>query len=346
MNKGKFASLILLGAFSAGVASSSAVSAQGDENLASVVDNKSASSHDDSVLIDPKVSNEPVVAADETKIDTKTTTDEETQDVSPDDNSDAGVNAKNIDDNPENKTDLPENLDKEDNKNRDYLFVDKTKKVKKVNLAKGLAIAAGGGAALGGATFGISKLVKSSGNDKKDEPSPETNPESDKPTSSEEEEKEPEKKDEPSPETNPESDKPTGSEKEEKEPEKNPSEKPKEEEKVGFVEWFWTWYKNNLVVSIPLTILSVYLIQAIIRMIIWEIQQWEYKGIYFEFNSEANKNIKPLFGSCKNFTNENRFDRDKDYEDFTINYSGLKRIGINAIAGLTLAQYDWRGVNY
>ena len=113
-------------------------------------------------------------------------------------------------------------MDKEDNKNRDYLFVDETKKVKKVNLAKGLAIAAGGGAALGGATFGISKLVKSSGNEKKDEPSPEINPESDKPTDSEEEEKEPEKKEE-----------------------KNPSEKPKYKEKGGFVEWC----KNNPLIS-------------------------------------------------------------------------------------------------
>ena len=116
MNKGEFASLILIGAFSAGVASSSAVSAQGDENLASVVDNKSASSHDDSVPIDPKVSNEPMVDADETNIDAETTTDEEVQTISS-----------------ENKTDLPENLDKEDNKNRDYLFVDKTKKVKMTN---------------------------------------------------------------------------------------------------------------------------------------------------------------------------------------------------------------------
>ena len=40
MNKGKFASLIMLGAFSAGIASSSAVSAQGDENLASILENK------------------------------------------------------------------------------------------------------------------------------------------------------------------------------------------------------------------------------------------------------------------------------------------------------------------
>ena len=100
--------------FSAGVASSNAVSAHGNENLASVVDNKGASSHDDSVPIDPKVSNEPMVDADETNIDAETTTDEEVQTISS-----------------ENKTDLPENLDKEDNKNRDYLFVDKTKKVKK-----------------------------------------------------------------------------------------------------------------------------------------------------------------------------------------------------------------------
>ena len=153
MNKGKFASLIMLGVFSAGVASSSAVSAHGNKNLASVVDNKGASSHDDSVPIDPKVSNEPMVDADETNIDAETTTEEEVQTISL-----------------ENKTDLPENLDKEDNKNRDYLFVDKTKKVKKVNLAKVLAIATGGGAALGGATFGISKLVKSSRDEKKDEP--------------------------------------------------------------------------------------------------------------------------------------------------------------------------------
>ena len=67
MNKGKFASLILLGAFSAGVASSSAVSAQGDSNLASTVD-ISIGSHDESA-----------VAFDETNIDAETTTDEETK---------------------------------------------------------------------------------------------------------------------------------------------------------------------------------------------------------------------------------------------------------------------------
>jgi len=113
MNKGKFASLIMLSAFSAGVASSSAVSAQGDENLASVVDNKGASSHDDSVTIDSKVSNESMVDADETNIDAETTIDEETQDDSTDGSSNERNDAENLDKNIENKTDLPESSAKE-----------------------------------------------------------------------------------------------------------------------------------------------------------------------------------------------------------------------------------------
>ncbi len=97
MNKGKFASLVLLSAFSAGVASSSAVSAQGDENLASVVDNNGASSRGDSVSIDPKVSNEPMFDADETKIDTETTTDEETKNAITDENNNARDDTENLD---------------------------------------------------------------------------------------------------------------------------------------------------------------------------------------------------------------------------------------------------------
>ena len=169
MNKGKFASLILLGAFSAGVASSSTVSAQGDGNLASTVD-ISIGSHDESA-----------VAFDETNIDAETTTDEETQGDSIDDNSEAGINAENINDNPENKTDLSENSAKENNKNEDYLFVDDEKQnVKKgngVETVKGFAIAGTGAIMVGSATSVISKLVKSSGNDKKDEPKPEPKPE-------------------------------------------------------------------------------------------------------------------------------------------------------------------------
>ena len=327
MNKGKFASLIMLGAFSAGVVSSSAVSAHADKNFASVVDNIGTSSHDDSVSIDPKVSNEPVVAADETKIDTETTTDEETKNAITDENNDARDDTENLDKNIENKADSPEDLDKENKEDTDYIFIgDKIEKseddeCKKIRLAKVLAIAAGGGTALGGATVGISKLVKSSRNDKKDEPSPETNPESDKPTGSEEKEKEPEKKEE-----------------------KNPSEKPKEEEKVGFVEWFWTWYKNNLGLSIPLTIISL----IIARMIYFELWQQivmykiHAKGICFNFDSEKYfGSIRPFFGLWESFTNTDRFKTASDDSRYTITYSGLKRIGINALAAFTLAEYTW-----
>ena len=144
MNKGKFASLIMLGAFSAGVASSSAVSAQGDENLASVVDNKSASSHDDSVSIDPKVSKEPVVAFDETKIDTETTTDEKTKNAITDENNDARDDTENLDKDINDKADSPEDSDKENSKNKDYVFAyikeQNVKKSKGVGMAEGLAV--------------------------------------------------------------------------------------------------------------------------------------------------------------------------------------------------------------
>ena len=166
MNKGKFASLMMLSAFSAGVASSSAVSAQGDSNLASVVDNKSASSYNDSVSIDPKVSNEPMV-------DAETTTDEETQDDSTDeDNNNASADTEFSDKDIEDKSDLSEDSAKQNSKNGVNLSVDNDKKqnVKKgngVETVKGFAIAGIGASAVSGATFGISELVKSSGDEKK-----------------------------------------------------------------------------------------------------------------------------------------------------------------------------------
>ena len=171
MKKGKFASLMMLSAFSAGVASSSAVSAQGNENLASVVDNKSASSHDDSVSIDPKVSKESAVAFDETKIDTETTTDEETQDDSTDGSSNERNDVENLDKNIENKTDLPQNLDKEDNEDRNFAFTDGTKrgkenKEKKIKIAKGAIFASGGAIVTGGTVAVANKLLKSYGDGK------------------------------------------------------------------------------------------------------------------------------------------------------------------------------------
>ena len=107
MNKGKFASLIMLGVFSVGVASSSAVSAQGDINLASVVDNKGASSHDDSVPIDPKVSNEAMVDADEdAETSTEEETEEETQDDSKEEENNASADTEISDKDIEDKADL------------------------------------------------------------------------------------------------------------------------------------------------------------------------------------------------------------------------------------------------
>ena len=96
MSKGKFTSLILLGAFSAGVASSSAVSAQGYGNLASTVD-ISIGSHNESADMESKFSDESAVASDETKIDTETTTDEETKDDSTDENNNARDDTENLD---------------------------------------------------------------------------------------------------------------------------------------------------------------------------------------------------------------------------------------------------------
>jgi hypothetical protein len=165
------------------------------------------------------------------------------------------------------------------------------------------------------------------------------------------------KKYEPSPETNPEPDKPTGSEEEEKEPEKNPSEKPKEEEKGGFVEW----YKNNLGVSIPLTIISL----IIARMIYFELWQQirmyknHAKGICLFFDSvifdseECFGSICPFFGLWKSFTKIGRFagyysgnihddEVPKWIIKWTITYRGLNRLKVNFVAAATFAKYDWK----
>ena len=162
MNKGKFASLILLGAFSAGVASSSAVSAHGDGNLASTV-YISIGSHDDSVTIDSKVSNESMVDADETNIDAETTTDEETQDDSKDEDNNASADTEISDKDIEDKADLLEDSTNQNSKNEDNLSVDndKNQNVKRVNgvgIVKGLTIAGVSAAALKCTEFSIDKL--------------------------------------------------------------------------------------------------------------------------------------------------------------------------------------------
>ena len=92
-------------------------------------------------------------------------------------------------------------------------------------------------------------------------------------------------------------------------------------------------------------LLIIYIVQTIIRMIILEIQQRESDRIYFYLNSEEDENIKPFFGLWENFTNKDRFEVDGYYSKFTTNCSGLRRVGINAIAAFTLAKYDWINSN-
>ena len=76
---------------------------------------------------------------------------------------------------------------KEDTEDTGYIFVgDKIEKSeedkeKKIKLAKGIAVAVAGVSTIGAVTFGVSRLVKSSGNDKRDEPTPDTSPEPDNP---------------------------------------------------------------------------------------------------------------------------------------------------------------------
>ena len=66
-------------------------------------------------------------------------------------------------------------------------------------------------------------------------------------------------------------------------------------------------------------------------------------GIYLTFASKENDgSIIPL-RIFKNFTNKKRFQENKDNPGYTIPYSGLKRIGINALAAATLSVgYQYR----
>ena len=129
MNKGKFASLIMLSAFVAGVASSSAVSARGDENFPSTID-MNIWSYNNTIDVNSEVN---------------------------DDISNLKVDTENVDESTENETDLPEDLNRENNENKDYLYVDKDKKSEK-NRAKKIMDSA---VAVGGGTAVASMLVKS-----------------------------------------------------------------------------------------------------------------------------------------------------------------------------------------
>ena len=113
--------------------------------------------------------------ADETDIDTKTTTDEETKDDSTDEENNASADTEISDKDIEDKSDLSEDSAKQNSKNGVNLSVDNDKKqnVKKgngVETVKGFAIAGTGAIMVGSATSVISKFVKSYKNNKKDKP--------------------------------------------------------------------------------------------------------------------------------------------------------------------------------
>ena len=67
-------------------------------------------------------------------------------------------------------------------------------------------------------------------------------------------------------------------------------------------------------------------------------------GIYFllaegKENGKKGASIQPFFGLWENFTNKKRFNEDKKYNGYTINYKGSKRILLNLLAAATFAKY-------
>ena len=161
MNKCKFASLIMLSAFMAGIASSSAVSAQGEKSLVKIV-NEDSKSYGDSVAADFKVSGELTVDTGKSDANTEVATDEQTKGISADESSDAKVDSENLERNIENKTSLP----KVNSEDKDCVSVGDTKaseenKAKKIKFAKVAAVVTGSVGTIGGATAVVSGLTKS-----------------------------------------------------------------------------------------------------------------------------------------------------------------------------------------
>ena len=161
MNKGKFASLIMLSAFVAGVASGSAVSAQGDKSLAKIV-NEDSKSYGDLAAVDSKFSGELAVVTGKFDANTEVATDEQTKGISADESSDAKVDSENLERNIENKTSLP----KVNSEDKDCVSVGDTKaseenKAKKIKFAKVAAVVTGSVGTIGGATAVVSGLTKS-----------------------------------------------------------------------------------------------------------------------------------------------------------------------------------------
>ena len=261
------------------------------------------------------------VDTDGANVNTEVATDEETKVISSDEISDA----KDLNENIENKTDLPENSDKEDNKNEDYVAVDETKKSekgkeKKIRTAKGVTVTAVSAAATGVTVAVTKNLLKSSGDGKKEkqEPIP------------------------PDDQDNSDSQGDSGSDSKEKNAkDEKPLQPSNEEEKNAS---FATWYKSNRGLAITLTILALYIFQAIVRIVYLEINQRDFEELLIGREKPLRRersDIRPFFGLWKSFTNDERFDKHPYNENYYKGYRGFKRIGINAIAAFTLAKYSY-----
>ena len=104
---------------------------------------------------------------------------------------------------------------------------------------------------------------------------------------------------------------------------------------------FAAWYKNNLGLSIPLTVIAAYIIWIIIRMIWLEIREIKYskRKKLDRTKISGYVRIKPLGGLCGDIRKYPFLGNCKD----GANVVGLKRVGINCLAAATFAKIEaWK----
>ena len=283
----KFASLVLLSVFTAGVTASSAVSASSNVDDAPVQVNDNANS------------GENIVSSNDS---------EGTNDLAENlnNNEEKSDEVKNLKDE-ENPTEKDNNLEEQSGENKDLAYTSKEKEPENKKVLKMAGVV--GGAAVGATVlaYGAKKIwdSKNKGESKVDDDSSEVVPEPDSPQNKEV------KKDDPG----------SG-----------------EENSDG---GFAAWYKNNLGLSIPLTVIAAYIIWIIIRMIWLEIREIKYskRKKLDRTKISGYVRIKPLGGLCGDIRKYPFLGNCKD----GANVVGLKRVGINCLAAATFAKIEaWK----
>ena len=287
----KFASLVLLSVFTAGVAASGTVSATGgvDDVSAQVSDNVGLGGD----IVDSDNSNKKHGSAE--NLDNNEGTANETKDLKDEEKTEEKDN----------------NLEEQNGENKDLVYTSKEKGPDSMEIAAGV-----GGTTIGvaGIAYGAKKLFdsKNKGKSKIDDDPTNTG------TDSIPSQNEGVKKDEPG----------------------SGEEKSEENSGSGFA----AWYKNNLGLSIPLTIISAYIIWIIVRMIWLEIIERkaskEKKLDYIAINYCIR--IKPVGGLVSDINVDSGlhpyFSANKENNKIV----GLKRIGINCLVAATFARIeDW-----